>query len=280
MRDHFSVLSIYIFVFEGGAMSLLESLNDEIQALKEGERLVKRGVPDTLYHAADGIGSSLMREATKSMAHYHLSLTSERKQTASMAIGSAVHCLVLEPDDFFERFVIQPAHLKPGNSTEWQTWKRAQTKNIITRCELDTITQTAEAVMDRAAPYFVKGDSELSYWYRDESGLILKARLDYKQGDLGIDLKTTNDDTARRFSRTVKYDYAVQDSLYRRVSGLSDFIFIGVCTSAPHSVYACKQSEKNRAYAEDQINRAIEAILIAQEFDDYPLAPIELIETE
>ena len=258
----------------------LDDLNKEIAALNPGEVLIKKGVPEDIYHASEGEGSTAMREATKSMAHYRYYKDSERIRTQDMVIGSAIHTLVLEPDLFFDRFVIAPDHLKPGNNKAWIEWKAAQTLPILTKREMATVDATASSVMDRALPYFSDGVAEKSYWRKDSSGLILKARIDYEIGDLGIDLKSAKEETPHKFLNKIRYDYNIQDALYRRVTGLSDFIFIGACKQPPHAIYAARQCEKKRAEANDLISAAIQDILIAKEFNEYPLPPIEILETE
>lgn len=261
-------------------MYTIEGLNEEIAALKVGERLVKSGVPEHIYHQTEGLGSTAFREAVKSMAHYKIYKDEEREQTIDMIKGSAIHTLILEPDEFFNRFVFQPDHLKPGNNNAWKDWKAQQTLPVLTRAVMGPITAAADAVMSRAAAYFTGGEQEKSYWFRDPSGLILKARVDYELGDLAVDLKSTKDDTPRKFLNTIRYDYHLQDALYRRVTELPEMIFIGVCKQPPHQIFAVNQCAALRAKADALIDETIKKIQIAEEFDDYPLPPIELLETQ
>jgi len=259
-------------------MNLVE-LTRKIEALAVGERLILPGLDEAIYHSAPGIGSSLMRSATQSMAHYKLRKDEKNERTREMIIGSAIHCLVLEPDYFLERFAVQPERLKAGNNGPYIAWKSEQTTPILTRSMLAIAMAAAESVMDRASTYFMDGEPEKSYWLRDASGLILKARIDYEIGDLGIDLKSTGDKDKFKFAKTVRYDYAVQDALYRRVTGLSELIFIGVGKDAPYPLFGAKQPSAQRGIADALISKTIEKIQIAEEFDDYPLDPLEIIET-
>ena len=258
----------------------IDELNRVIDEMAAGEVLVLPGIPDYIYHATTGYGSTAMLAATQSMAHFKTYLESDRSPTPDMQIGSAIHTMVLEPDAFFDRFVLQPENLTPGNNNAWKAWKAEQTLPVLSLAEMKVISATAESVIDRALPYFSEGQAELSYWLKDPSGIVLKARVDYKKGDLGVDLKSTKAETPRKFLNTIKYDYHIQDALYRRVTGLADFIFIGACKQAPHAIYAGRQSAALRAYADKAIDEAIRAIQIAESFNDYPLPPIQILETE
>ena len=257
----------------------ISALYSEINSLEAGQVLVRQNISDYVYHQSPGYGSTAIREACKSMAHFKLYLEADREPTPDMILGQAIHTLTLEPDLFFDRFVIAPEDLTPGNNNAWKAWKAAQSKTIITRAQMKVVGQTSESVMTRAHSFFSGGQAEKSYWRRDPSGLILKARIDYEKGDLGIDLKSTKAENKHKFMNTIKYDYAIQDALYRLVTGLADLVFIGVCKTPPHAIYGGKQSEKERGYALASIETAINQILIAEEFNDYPLPPIEILET-
>lgn len=258
----------------------IHELDAEIEALKPGEVLTKSGLPDHVYHMSTGIGSSAMREAVKSMAHYKTYLEQERSPTPDMIIGSAIHTLVLEFDRFFDRFTLQPDDLTPGNNKAWKEWKSKQRLPILTQSDWDLINFAYLSVMDHAGGYFQGGEPEKSYWRRHPSGLILKARVDYQDGDLAVDLKSTKADTPQKFLNTIKYDYHIQDALYRYVTGLPDLIFIGVCKQPPHAIYAGRQSASLREKTDELIEATIQAIQVAEEFDDYPLPPVEILETE
>ena len=64
-----------------------QALHAAIGSLGSGERLAVSGVPESVYHASGGIGSTLMRAAMKSMAHYKYELDREREETADMMMA-------------------------------------------------------------------------------------------------------------------------------------------------------------------------------------------------
>jgi len=62
-------------------LDTLEAINERAAQLKPGERFEIRGLPSEIYHAADGYGSTAVREATRSMAHFWTYLHTPRTQS-------------------------------------------------------------------------------------------------------------------------------------------------------------------------------------------------------
>ena len=66
------------------------------------------GMPEDVYHAADGLSNSGMKHLHVSPLNYwHHNLNPDfegREETAALRFGKAAHCLGLEPDRFNERF--------------------------------------------------------------------------------------------------------------------------------------------------------------------------------
>lgn len=263
----------------------IDGINEQIEALKVGERLVLHGVDESIYHSVTGIGSTLLKAATVSMAHYkarrdHVESWTPA-QLKAFRIGTATHCLVLEPELFDSKVAIMPADIKQRRGAKWEAFEAENLgKDILTVDEETQVDAMAGSIYDGVGPYFIKGCAEVSYWYRHECGLILKARGDYVQGDALIDLKTDCVDSAHKFANKVKYDYDIQEALYREVTGLSDMLYIGVGKTKPYSIYLCRQGKAVREKAAGKIANTLSAIKLAEEFGDYPGLPIDLIETD
>lgn len=261
------------------------SLAKIVESLEVGERYVADGLPDDIYHEAPGIGSSAIKQAAISMAHYKAYCERERdvspQAAKNMRIGSATHCLVLEPDTYEEKFVTQPRDIKQRRGEKWEQFKEDNPgKTILAPDEPELASDMANAVLDsQLYKYFEDGKAEQSIWYRHESGLLLKCRLDYHRGDLGVDLKTTIRDSPKAFANCVKYEYDMQDAHYRMVADIKDFAFVGILKTKPHCAFLTKQGSDVRRLAEQRLNKAIEELRLAQDFDDYPGVPVELIET-
>jgi len=258
----------------------VEVINERAEALKPGERFEIRGLPSEISHCATGLGSTAIRAATRSMAHYWSYLHTPRTESKDMLLGTLTHLFIFEPSRITDLIVVQPDHLTPGNNNAWKGWKAEQTRTIITKAELEYSAHMANSIMDNMGHFFTGGFPELSVWYRDpQTSLLLKARADYVLGDAIIDLKTTRAEDAGRFEYICATEYAIQDAHYRAVTGLADMVFAGVSKEAPYQCFLCKQGKEVRVNAANKIAAALDAIVFAQEYNQYPHPPVIMHET-
>lgn len=261
-----------------------DDLKTVVEGLEKGERISIRNIPEEQYHRAPGLGSTVLKAATRSLAHYRVAVLDETQRSGAarkaMAVGSATHCLVLEPDQYAGKFVVQPDDIRVRNGKRWEEFAALHAdKEILTAADEALAAAMAGAVFDDAAKFFSGGEAELSCWYRHETGLLLKARIDYQVGDGGVDLKTAHAENETKFSLAVKYDYDIQDAAYRLVSGLADLVFIGVSKEPPHPIYICRQGASVRERAERLLDKTLTALAVAQEFGDYPRPTPHIVET-
>ena len=263
----------------------LDEINASIEALKVGERLILQDVDERDYHASRGIGSTTMKAGTKSMAHFKIAVEGEREFSAqtlkAMSVGSALHCLVLEPEKYTEKFIVQPEDIKVRRGKAWDAFESEnREKDILTLDDENTAKGMAAAINNEVGEYFKGGINEYSFWYRYKPNIVLKARIDCAVDDLIIDLKTTYVDEPYQFTKTVKYDYNIQDAHYRLVTGFKDMLFIGVSKSKPHDIFLVKQGDDVKERAERLLHTTINSIEMALDFDEFPKRPIEINETE
>ncbi|EAT0343969.1 exonuclease VIII [Salmonella enterica subsp. enterica serovar Oslo] len=69
------------------------------------------GVPNSAYHAADGISSSMLKDARISLMYFYgryIAGTIKRETSDAFTMGSLVHSLVLEPAKFDEEYAVFP----------------------------------------------------------------------------------------------------------------------------------------------------------------------------
>ncbi|HAK3331957.1 TPA: DNA breaking-rejoining protein [Salmonella enterica] len=69
------------------------------------------GVPNDVYHAANGISSTMVKDARVSLMYYegrHVSRTIKKERSGAMDMGSLVHALVLQPEILGDEFSIEP----------------------------------------------------------------------------------------------------------------------------------------------------------------------------
>lgn len=232
-----------------------KTLVDLINALKVGEVLRLENVPEELYHSAPGIGSTAMKQAVISMAHYQTYIKKDTEISKSLEacfrLGSAVHAKTLEPHVYLQNYVSMPEGMRRIGE-KWTNFKAAnEGAEILSFKEFNDVKAMAESLCEmtksfmesKSARLLDGGITEVSYWRRHKTGLFLKARIDCERGAVKIDVKTTRDASPAKLYKTVKYDYGVQSGLYTMITDADAFVFIGVDKKAPFGKSIIEQGQ-------------------------------------
>ncbi|HCD1346212.1 TPA: exodeoxyribonuclease, partial [Klebsiella pneumoniae subsp. pneumoniae] len=69
------------------------------------------GVPNEVYHAANGISSTMVKDARVSLMYFearHVSKTIQKVRSPVLDMGNLVHALALQPDQLEKEFSIEP----------------------------------------------------------------------------------------------------------------------------------------------------------------------------
>jgi exodeoxyribonuclease VIII len=69
------------------------------------------GVPNEVYHAANGISSTMVKDARVSLMYFearHVSKTIQKERTKVLDMGNLVHALALQPEQLEKEFSIEP----------------------------------------------------------------------------------------------------------------------------------------------------------------------------
>lgn len=216
-------------------------------------------IPWSRYCAWNAFSQSLVPFALKSKKKLLGRIAMQHRSTRSMALGSLVDCLVLEPHEFENSYVMQPKKYKsektigrgndkktvvvekPWNSNsntckEFLNEAAAQKKTVI---DADTYSKAVEmkAVIEKneeARTIIESSEKQVSIvWRDDNTGILCKGRLDLV-GKKITDLKTTVDASKNEFARSIaKWGYHVQAGAYVNGYHLAtgdrlDYAFIAV----------------------------------------------------
>jgi len=221
---------------------------------------MKKNMTNQEYHEAKGISSSDFRLLEKSPLHLHLKENFKLSGNA-FDFGSALHKLVLEPNEFNEEFAIAPdlpKNTKAGKEAYKKFLEEVGDKTVITSTEYKQIELMTKNVNAIAGGLLQGGKAETSHFVTDKDGIVRKCRPDYYNEDLGlvIDVKTSKDSSIYGFKKAIyEYRYHRQaawylDTLQLNNKNASRFIFIVVEKTAPYmvSVYELNQEaiEKGR----------------------------------
>ena len=199
------------------------------------------------YHQAEGLSASDFRLLQISPLHLeHKSLFS--MDSKSISIGSALHSLVLEPQNFHNEFSVEEEFNKrtKAGKEEYEKWCQInKDKTILSKTEFEKVQKMAKNVLNITQNLLSNGIAEKSFLVKDYNGIIRKCRPDYLREDLKvvIDVKTTKDGNPFAFSKSIyEYNYHIQAAWYidtLKLAGVDveRFIFITVESSSPHMVY-------------------------------------------
>jgi len=204
-------------------------------------------VPASEYHSWDALSASGAKQLLRSPAHYLAAKETQREPTPAMKFGTLVHAMVLEPDTVDTDFAAMPKIDKRTTAGKQQAELFAVTnagKVIVDMDDFQRAQRTADAVRSHHLYNdLLKGASVEQSFRWDQHGVPCKARMDAIQGDLIVDLKTTQDASPDGFAKTMAgLKYYVQAAHYldgfARVTGTEarNFIFIVVETEAPFAI--------------------------------------------
>lgn len=202
------------------------------------------------YHARAEISKSDLDLLAKSP--YLLKLKKDGKYqseaTASQILGSAVHKLVLERNDFINEFAIEPICDKRTKDGKAE-FEKFQSENIGKTILKADIYETAKIISDSVlnmqgtANFLKDGKAEQSY-FSEIDGVKVKCRPDFYNENLGliIDLKTTSDASPNGFMKSIaNFNYHIQTAFYSDIlrslgKKVNNFLFIAVETKEPYLV--------------------------------------------
>lgn len=200
------------------------------------------------YHSGPGVSKSQLDDVAESPATYiwrkNAPVDTEKLQALDM--GTALHCLLLEPDEFDSRFIKAPdfnRRTKDGKAEEAEFLKNcADTgKTVIDHEDHRKLMLMRESVMAHPDARWLleqAGHSESSiYWIDEETGELCRCRPDRQLDNYPIILDVKKVDDMSRFERHVEeFRYHVQNAMYsdgfaHHFGDRPDFLFLAVSSS-------------------------------------------------
>lgn len=211
-------------------------------------------MPHENYLASKAVSRSGLLDLLKSPQHFwykHLSGLAQHEESNALKIGTAFHCLLLEPHLFNDKVAVwsgAPRNTKEGKAEYAEVSANAVSRVIIKQSEFDQLKLMAQSIKDQPAAGKLinsSGKVEASFFYHDQThDVMAKARPDFWREDgIVIDLKTTADASENEFQKSIaNYGYDVQAFMQmeavERVTGTRPqaFVFVAVEKEPP---YAC-----------------------------------------
>jgi len=195
---------------------------------------------DPAYSASDL--KILLSQCPKALWHSkHNELAPPKLPTSAMKLGSMIHKMVLEPDDFHKEYVVlEEKRTKEGKKLALEYEQKGLT--TYTRSDAKVIDNMTLAICQHPQAHALlnKGQSEQSFWWtHSATGLDCKCRCDKIHNDTVIDLKTCGEGGAspKAFTSSIlKFMYHVQAAHYLQGTGAERFIFIAVEKVFPYNI--------------------------------------------
>lgn len=249
---------------------------------------------DPSYRADPGHAQSYVKHILKSPQHYLAAKQRKFAPSLTMQIGSALHCLVLEGQEQFDRdFILKPEGLSL-TTKEGKDWKAAAGKKTILSksdqyASWDCVHGMAESL--RRLKWFdpdqtdYRKFNELSlYW--TAQGLDCKARLDRLVFEddraLVLDLKTTDSVDSKDFLKKVigGLNYMFQAAWYAEAAQAAFkvpaiFVFIGVERQPPYQTKVFYVSDDMIAEGMEQTRTARRLLVDCLRTKSWAAPPIE-----
>lgn len=216
---------------------------------------VYEGVSFAEYHAWPAAANSRLGALRKSPAHLREYILNPG-DTETLIQGRALHCAVLEPDDFPARFgrFDGDARTKEGKAKKDELAKKFGRSFVLRADDYDNVLRARQSVFAHPAHRLLTGKHELSIvWLDEETGTLCKARHDCHSPALGggaiVDLKKARDASKRAFMRSIhSYGYAIQAAHYTagaQAHGLNfqHYVNFAVETESPWNCQAYRMME-------------------------------------
>lgn len=208
------------------------------------------------YREAEGISRSELFTISKTPLHFKYEQDNPKEDTKSLLFGRAAHKYILEQEDFFKEFAIEPMidkRTKAGKEEYRMFLESLGGKAIISGDDFQKILQMYDAIQSNSvAVALLTGEHEKDFfWVDDLTGEKCKCRPDcltqYEGKKYIVDYKTTDSCEDGHFERSCrKYGYKFQSGMYtegvfQNTFEQYGFVFVAQEKTAPYAVrvYFC-----------------------------------------
>ena len=201
------------------------------------------------------------------------------EDSPALIMGKALHCRILEPQEFGKRYTIAPQidkRTKEGKELWNQFLIQTEGLTVLTREQDYQIEAMTKSIFDHPAAALLlgkDGKSEIMVEWQDSSLVPCRGIVDRLTDDgLIIDIKTTDDASPKGFARSChKYRYHVQAAFYwDGVPNSQGFFFIAVEKSEPYLVGVYYLTNEDLQRGRDEYKNDIATFIECVKRDEWP----------
>ena len=233
-------------------------------------------------------GSDLIAYETECPAHAHAFWRGNparvhREPSASMMLGTAAHCYILEgAEAFHQRFAVKPEGLN-FSTREGKAWREEQgDRQIVSFGDHMRIVGMREGLMrnaDARRLLEAGGRAEVTMVSKDEeTGLTLLCRPDLyiARAGLAVNLKTTASPAPNAWRKTAaNLRYDLGDAMSRLVAGIlgiqrPSHCFMVVGSDEPHLGYVAALAADAASAADQQLRQMLRRFAKSVADDSWP----------
>jgi len=216
-----------------------------------------------MNHKREYLSTSALKAFAKSPNHYIQYVNREVEPTPAMELGSAVHCAILEPDEWHDRYSVIPKidrRTKAGKAA-WETFNIASAgKTVLNQEQHRIVDACRRAVQEHptAGPLLAEAIAVEQKRQTAIEGVPYTGIADAVGPGWIADLKTTADASPGQFQRQAfNLMYHEQAAAYREIWSADAFYFITVETTPPHNVTVFRQTTDAFERAKDNLHRLV-----------------------
>lgn len=193
------------------------------EVLREGRTVY---MTNEEYRKHPGLSRSELFVLNRSPFHFKYAQEHPQEETAALKFGTAIHCRILEPADFKDRYMVYPKfdrRTKEGRElyARWDREAASDSKILLSEEDYETVEEMAAQVEAHPiARQLLKGEHEVSiFWTDPDTNIQCKCRPDclteYNGQPLIVDYKSTDSCEDGHFERSCrKYGYRLQSGMY------------------------------------------------------------------
>lgn len=226
------------------------------------------------------ISSSQLKNILISPEYYQYKKKNPMSQTKAMALGSAVHVGILEPEKADTDVILEPEINKRTDAG------KKEYESFLNTIEADQVVldtkqhRIYESIMAKyykipeLKELFTGGEAEVSI--TDKIGSIgLKVRPDYLKDDLIIDLKTTSKPISEFSKACVNFGYHFSAAMYCFIAGVNNFKFAVIETNPPYSMAILTPDTDFMDKGRKQFFTALDMLGECQQYNIFPGIEVE-----